>query len=250
MNSRFFKLSALMCALALAGCGGGGDAGFGVGAPAQTMSTSIQAPVASVITAGASAQLSGNSSTNTTVIKSLIWSVTPAAIVGNADCASGVKNSEIYASNTQGATGNSQWSCSATLMTDAAATASVNYIITLTTTDDKGNLKSAQQKIYMVPAPVAGANGFAVNPGANFAAASGSVNNLRCAATGGIAPYAYTWTVSDSAGYNVAFSSFAGGDATFTAPKVSASTPLSFTCSATDAVGSVASATVAGTIAP
>lgn len=248
------SLSALLAASALAACGGGGNDALssGPGTPSSSISASIQAPGSAINNAGTTVEVMGAAKSSNSIIKTMTWSVSPAAALSNADCAASIRDSQVYTSNPAGATGAANWSCAVGLKAPAEMSATTDYTLTLTTTDDKGNTRSASQKVTFTPAPATGApnNGFAVNAGNGFNAVPGSVNALHCDAAGGKAPYSYSWVISDNAGYNFSLSSYAAQDSLFTAPAVSGPTTLRFACRATDANNITAVSTVSATITP
>lgn len=249
--------AAIASAFALSACGGGGGSGSGSessnpgsGSGYAPVNVSIKAPAAGPNSAGASSEVlvSGLANTPNTKLANLAWTVQPSgATLTNADCATAVKNSVTYTENQQNATGNSNWSCAVGIAAPITLAKATTYTLTLTATDEKGNTKTASQAIAFNPATGSGDSGtLSTSAGSNFTALPGSVNPLHCAATGGVAPYTYQWSIGANGGYNVALSSYILGDTSFTAPGGAAA--LSFTCRATDASGSVGVSRVNATI--
>ena len=86
--------------------------------------------------------------------------------------------------------------------------------------------------------------------GGNYTIAPSSSAPLSCSAAGGTAPYSYSWVITDNASLPISLGSYSAAQTSFTAPGVTAPTPITLTCKVTDASNNTSSSNIIVTDSP
>lgn len=260
-NQKALYMTVIASAILLSACGGGGGTGssgsIGGGSTGGTGST----PTSLTLLSGNSMVIPGTVSTETSLLKTLKWTVsaqTPSAgalVLSNDSCGVVTKNDQIFVpvpgSPPSAKTGSSTWKCDLGVVAPKGVTADTSYKILLTSTDDKGNTSTTENMLIVKPNPSAstgaGSSGAGVTAGSDFAVTAGAKAPLVCS---GPATSSYQWVVTDNGGLPITLSSYTGAAVDFTAPSVSAATKIVATCRATDVDSNVTTSSVTVTVNP
>jgi hypothetical protein len=247
-NWRTHGAAAILSAL-LVGCGGAANEqvhNFGAVNVALAGGT---VPV----NAGNAITVQGTATTPTTRLSAITWSANspagaPAAQVGNGDCANANKVTTVShaASGTTPATGSSVWSCGVSVSVPANLAQDTSYTVTFSATDEFGTTQSQTQAITFLASTSQG-QALVANAGGAFMMAPGATAAMHCAATGGLAPYSFTWSIPVNGGTSVSLSTYSGADTQLVAPAQPAA--IGVECQVSDSRGSSAQTLVNVTVA-
>jgi hypothetical protein len=233
------RVLALALSAGLAACGGGGGgsggaAGPGTGGDTGTVAPPPATPVVALIAGGGEFTVAGGavaplacSASGGSAPYAFEWSVTDNAGLPLALAS---------------------YSSAQTTFTAPSVSQSTKLGFQCKATDSKG--VSANVKTSVTVSAPTQASKLTANAGLPFTAAPGSTNRLRCDGAGGVAPYSYQWRVTNNAGANLALSSYAGQETSFTAPAVGSSTTVGFECVVIDSANAGATGAVSSTIVP
>lgn len=244
--SRPVQLAGLLCSLILGGCGGGSSTTSSInGNPAPTDNI--------VVPSGTAVSIPGTVTTPLTLLSSMSWAASapsgqPPLTLGNSNCATAAKTNTpnagtVSAGNTS--TGKSTWTCVVNVAAPQV-TATTTYTLTLTSTDDHGNVQTSTQNLQVLPGQ-GGSSASNTGQGAagtDFTVVSGSQASLQCANPSGTS---VRW-LQTSGGPSVVLSAPTSSATGFTAPAVTQNTPIVFTCLVTDASNNVSSSNVTATV--
>lgn len=259
---RLAHVAALCAALSLAACGGGsGGSDASESTTGKVVSSIVGGPFVAPV--GNSIQIQGAAFTEQSNIAGMKWSSTPsvdatapALTLGNANCDVATKNDVKYPATGARATGTSAWGCALALAAPSALTKTTDYTVSLTTTDDRAVSHTASTKVtYVIASGSTGSTTptLSADAGLNFSLLPGATGSLHCSGSGGkpsASGYAYQWSVTNNAGYNLTLTSYTAADTTFVAPAATVATDLAFKCAVVDSLGAAASGAVTARVAP
>jgi hypothetical protein len=243
--ARLGGLSILASAAMLSACGGGGGSST-AGATSEV-----------VLLAGTSASVPGTMATESRLLKTMAWTVSPQnpaannLVVSNDTCTQTAKTDQKYTpplgtSSTR--TGASTWTCNIGVISPDASRVATDqlYNLVLTGTDDSGNSQSSTTILRVKPNASPPIN-YTAAAGGDFSAVSGDTVPLSCA---GDAANKYQWAIVDNAGLAVSITNQSAQSSQFTAPLVTVNTILKAQCRISYSNGAVDVSRVSVTIKP
>jgi hypothetical protein len=243
-----FLLSIPLAAV-LTACGGGGGGGGNtsqdgsgqVGVAKFDVSIATDANV--TLQPGASMNFPGFASTSDAPLAGLVWSLTApsgAPTMGGTNSSCAVSNKVINKTS-------SDWACQASMTAPIAASKPLTYTLVLTATDTLNNVRTASRNITVNYDPNFVPLVTSLNLGQPFTVVSGATAPLSCPVTTGST---VSWSVTDNAGLPILLSSYGSAQTSFLAPTVKTNTPITVSCSVTDAAKQTSVGSVVVTVQP
>lgn len=233
---------------ALTACGGGGSGGGNPSAPgsgqvgAAKFDVSVATEASVSLQPGTTMNFPGAASTSDAPLSSLIWSLTgpagaPTLGTTNSSCAVGAKATNKTSSD---------WGCQISITAPVQAAKPTTYTLVLEAKDSLNNVRTVSRNVTVnfdptyVPTTT-------VNVGQPFSVISGATAPLSCAVPAGST---VAWSVADNGGLPIALSSYGSSQTSFVAPTVTTATPITLTCSVTDAVKQTTAGNIVVTVQP